>query len=97
MINSEKTNRGYVNKITKFLDDLFLSNYKKNNDYYTYINQYPSNNSWLIRTPSETRGILYISNGIIKDILIFEDNPCYKNTVYTKIKIFIGEPIDLKE
>lgn len=96
MIKSKKDKRGYTNKLTKSLDKLFLDKYKKEKDYYTYINEYPSNNSWLIKTPLNTRGILYVNNGVIKDILIFDDNLCYKESVYKEIQSFIGETIDLK-
>lgn len=93
MIRSKKTERGYVNKITKYLDKHLT---EKHDIPYTYINIYPSNNTWLIRTPCSTRGMIIIKDGIIKDILLFDDNFCYDKKVFKGLDEFKGENIDLK-
>lgn len=99
IIRSERTRQGYINAITKYLDQYLIG---KTDKYYSYIDDNFTDDEIFertftcgIRTPDATRGSLVVNTGIIESIEIFEDNFCYNREVLNNLNQFIGKGIDL--
>ena len=96
IITSVRNRKGYINGVTKFLDEYLIKCENYSDFYYNYICDEPFNDDWAIRVPGATRGHIKIKDGVITEIKLYEDSFCYDEKVYDNLDKFIGMKIDLK-
>lgn len=93
-MKSMRTKQGFINDITKYLDD----NMEINSPYFNnYIYDGKIDEYWLIRYPGATRGRIEVENNIIKNIELYEDSFCYNECVNEGVKQFYGMALDIEE
>lgn len=95
MIKSRRNWQGYRNEITDYLDE-YLEHEMCRDFYSNYIYSTPNGNHWIIRVPGASRGNIEIIDGVIKNIILYEDSFCYKKEVLDNLHQFIGRRIDLR-
>lgn len=94
MITNVKDKFGYKNEITRYLDNYLIDECDDFSSYCTYIYEKPRNNFWAIRVPGATRGHVEVDSNIIKNIVLYEDNYCYRKEVFNNLNQFIGKEVD---
>lgn len=97
MIKSVKNDAGYINEITKYLDEYLIN---KTENYFTYIEDDFEEDSFYIsfvatiKALDEIVGTIHIDEGTIKDISILNKS-LYSERVLDGINQFIDRVIDL--